>query len=121
MIRAIESRDLIMDQFPESFFDSNKILKTDRLRECAVYKPVQFPERPSYNTLSYQRKEAIGQANMEASLLEYLHRAEHEDEYESTAIIGRTTSRLGCPEILHIFVSWEVTYSKILSSMSTKC
>ena len=39
MVRAKESRDLIMSQFKEDFFPKPE--ETDLLRECAVTVPVQ--------------------------------------------------------------------------------
>jgi len=90
MIRAIESRDLIMDEFSPSFFDEKSVKMTDLLREGAVYKPVQFPDRPSYNTPEYERNQIIGSSRLEAALYEYLHkgrRSEEEQEKQTTAII----------------------------------
>ena len=91
MIRAIESRDLIMDEFSPDFFNPKSVKMTDLLREGAVYKPVQFPDRPSYNTPEYQRNEIIGQSRLEAALYEYLHkgrRSEEDKDKQTTAIIG---------------------------------
>ena len=67
MIRAIESRDLVMSQFPADFFPKPKV--TDLLRECAVTDPVQ-------------------RQNIEAAIMRYCHRGTHK-EGEKTAIIGK--------------------------------
>ena len=93
MIRAIESRDLIMNEFSENFFNEKSVKMTDLLREGAVYKPVQFPDRPSYNTPEYERQQIIGSSRLEAALYEYLHkgrRSEDEQDKQTTAIIGRS-------------------------------
>jgi len=90
MIRAIESRDLIMNEFSEDFFNEKSVKMTDLLREGAVYKPVQFPDRPSYNTPEYERNQIIGSSRLEAALYEYLHkgrRSEDNQDKQTTAII----------------------------------
>ena len=62
MIRAIESRDLVMSQFPADFFPKPKV--TDLLREC------------------------VPDQRLEAAIMKYCHRGTHK-EGEKTAIIGK--------------------------------
>ena len=99
MIRAIESRDLIMNEFSEDFFNEKSVKMTDLLREGAVYKPVQFPDRPSYNTPEYERNQIIGSSRLEAALYQYLHkgrRSEDQQDKQTTAIIGRNLTVEAC-------------------------
>ena len=53
MVRAKESRDLIMSQFKEGFF--SKPEEADLLRECAVTVPVQRQSNKKY----YEDKEEV--------------------------------------------------------------
>ena len=104
MIRAIESRDLIMNEFAEDFFNEKSVKMTDLLREGAVYKPVQFPDRPSYNTPEYERNQIIGSSRLEAALYEYLHkgrRSEDNQDKQTTAIIGRNLTVGPKPTTIH--------------------
>ena len=86
MIRAIESRDLVMSQFPSDFFPTPKV--TDLLRECAVTVPVQRQDSKKYYTDQSQRNIQMGINCLEAAILRYCHRGTHK-EGEKTAIIGK--------------------------------
>ena len=86
MIRAIESRDLVMSQFPADFFPKPKV--TDLLRECAVTVPVQRQNSKKYYTDESQRNIQIGINCLEAAIMRYCHRGTHK-EGEKTAIIGK--------------------------------
>jgi len=84
MARAIESRDLIMAQFPPNFFPPPKV--TDLLRECAVTVPVQRQSSKRYQTDEMKRSMSMGINSLETALMKYCHRGSHQDG-EKTAII----------------------------------
>jgi len=86
MVRAKESRDLIMSQFTEGFF--SKPEETDLLRECAVTVPVQRQGNKKYYEDKYQRSAEIGINCLEAAIQGYCHRGDHKSG-ERTAIIGK--------------------------------
>ena len=121
MIRAIESRDLIMNEFSEDFFNEKSVKMTDLLREGAVYKPVQFPDRPSYNTPEYERNQIIGSSRLEAALYEYLHkgrRSEDNQDKQTTAIIGRSLTVGQKPTTIQALpINPEVIFFKFATQM----
>ena len=54
MIRAIESRDLIIEQFPRDFFATGSIKMTDMIRESACVKPAIYGHRKVTTKNAYE-------------------------------------------------------------------